>query len=285
MKPRWKNKVALTGAALAAAAFAGGAYAATQSGPSSRQQFLDDVAHRLNVTPDQLTAALKGALIDQINDAVKAGRMTQAEANTLEQRINQGQLPLGFGAAGFAGPRFGGPGSGGRGFGAPGAGGPGSGGRGFGGPRLRDIELGAAASYLGLTDAQLLDQLRNGKSLAQVAKDKGKTTAGLEQAMTAQFKARLDKAVTAGRITQSQEQTILQRFQSRLDKRVNNAGLKFGLRHGGFVPGGGPGGGPGGPGPGGPGPWGGPGASGGSGSKGPTHPSYEGPPSPPQSAA
>ncbi len=276
MKGRWKNKVALTGAALAAAAFAGGAYAATQSGPSSRQQFLNDVAHRLNVTPDQLMAALKGALIDQINDAVKDGRMTQAEANTLEQRINQGQLPLGFGAAGFAGPRFGGPG----------AGGPRFGGHGFGGPRLRDIELGAAASYLGLTDAQLLDQLRNGKSLAQVAKDKGKTTAGLEQAMTAQFKARLDKAVSAGRITQSQEQTILQRFQSRLDKRVNNAGLKFGLRHEGFVPGGGPGGpGPGGPGPGGPGPWGGPGAPGGSGSQGPTHPSYEGPPSPPQSAA
>jgi hypothetical protein len=246
-----KNKVALTGAALAAAAFAGGAYAATQSGPTSRQQFLNDVAHRLNVTPDQLRAALKGALIDRINQAVKDGRLTQAEANAIEQRISQGQLPFGFGGGGPGGP----------GFAHPGFGGPG-----FGGRPFRDTELGAAAGYLGLTDVQLFDQLRNGKSLAQVAKDRGKTTAGLEQAMTAPFKARLDKAVSASRITKSQEQAILQRFQSRLDKSVNNTGPKFGFRHGGRWAPAGPGAGPG-------------------GFQGPTHPSYEGPPSPPQSAA
>ncbi len=280
MKPRLKNKVALTGAALVAAAFAGGAYAATQSGSTSRQQFLNDVAHRLNVSPDQLRAALKAAMIDRINDAVKAGKITQAEANALEQRINQGQLPLGFGGHGLGAPRLGHP--------------------------FRNIELDAAAGYVGLTDAQLIDQLRSGKSLAQVAKDKGKTTAGLEQAMTTAFKARLDKAVSAGRITQSQEQTILNRFQARLDKRVNRAGPKFGRMHGGraFGPGG-PGGPPGWAGPGGlkgaggPGRWGGPGAPGGpggggapggsagsgnSGSQGPTHPAFEGPSPPPPAA-
>jgi hypothetical protein len=277
VKPRLKHKVALTGAALVAAAFAGGAYAATQSGSSSRQQFLNDVAHRLNVTPDQLRAALKGAMIDRINDAVKAGKITQAEANALEQRISQGQLPLGSGGHGFGGHRLGHP--------------------------FRNIELDAAAGYVGLTDAQLIDQLRSGKSLAQVAKDKGKTTAGLEQSMTAAFKARLDKAASAGRITQSQEQTILKRFQDRLDKRINQAGPKFGRMHGGrgVFPGG-----PGGPqgwgGPGRPGAWGGPqgskapggpgapGGSGGSsapggpGSQGGTHPAFEGPPPPPPAA-
>jgi hypothetical protein len=260
MKPGFKNKVALTGAALAAAAFAGGAYAATQSGSGSRQQFLNDVAHRLNVTPDQLRAALKGAMIDRINQAVKDGRISQAQADKLEQRINQGQLPLGLGGRGFGGPGFGGP----R-FGHP----------------IVDAELSAAAGYLNLTEAQLIDQLQGGKSLAQVAKDKGKTTAGLEQAMTAAFKARLDKAVSAGRITQSQEQAALKWFQARLDDRVNH-GLKFGLAHGGrgAFPGG-PGGprGWGGPGAGRPGGWGGPGGWAGPGAQGgPTHPAFEGPP-------
>jgi AraC-like DNA-binding protein len=199
-----KNRFALAGVALAAVAFAGGAYAATQSGSNSRQEFINDVAHRLNVSPDQLRAAFKGALIDRLNAAVKEGRLTQAQANAIERRINQGQVPLplgphrGFGHGGFGheGFRHGGPG------------------------------LSAAASYLGITDAQLFDQLRSGKSLAQIAKDKGKTTAGLEAAISAAFKARLDKAVAAGRITKAQEQTVLNRFQSRLDQRVNQPGLK-----------------------------------------------------------
>jgi hypothetical protein len=192
---RFKNNFALAGTALAAAAFAGGAYAATQSGSSSRQQFINDVAHRLNVSPDQLSAAVKAAMIDRLNTAVKDGKLTQAQANAIEQRINQGQLPLFFGHH-----------------------------HGFG-HGVRNGELSSAAGYLGLTDAQLLTQLRTGKSLAQVAKDKGKTTAGLEQAMTTAFTTRLDKAVAAGRITKAQEHTILNRFKSRLDRRVNRAGI------------------------------------------------------------
>jgi len=91
--------------------------------------------------------------------------------------------------------------------------------------------LTAAARYLGLTDVQLLNELRGGQSLAQVAKEKGKTAAGLEHAMTADFKARLDKAIAAGRITKAQEQTILNRFQSRLDRRVNRTAPRFGGLH------------------------------------------------------
>jgi hypothetical protein len=235
---------------LTAVAFAGGAYAATQSGSSSRQEFINDVAHRLNVRPDQLRAAVKGALIDRLNAAVKAGKLTQAQANAIEQRADQGQLPLFFGGH--------------RGFDHRGFGPGGFGQGGFGHPARR-APLRAAAAYLGLNDAQLLDQLRSGKSLAQIAKDKGKTTAGLEQAITTAFKSRLDKAVAAGRITKAQEQTILNRFQSRLDRRVNH-GLKSGLLHGAHD---GP-----------PGPPGAPGAPGGPGAPG----AFEGAPPPPPAA-
>ncbi|MGO9490300.1 MAG: hypothetical protein ACLQBB_14905, partial [Solirubrobacteraceae bacterium] len=66
-----RGKLVMGLAALAVAAFAGGAYAATQtSGPNTRQAFLNDVAKRLNVTPRQLTAALNGATIDQLQAEV-----------------------------------------------------------------------------------------------------------------------------------------------------------------------------------------------------------------------
>ena len=194
MSGRLRGRVAIGATVLCAAAFAGGAYAATQSGGNSRQQFINDVANRLHVSPDQLQAALKAAMLDRIDQAVKDGRLTQAQANAIEQRIEQGKLPLRFGArrAGHA---------------------------------LRRVELRAAEQDLGLTRADLIAQLRGGKSLAQVAQAQGKTTAGLEAAMTAALKARLDKAVSAGRITQAQEQTLLSHFQKRLDRRVNHAGL------------------------------------------------------------
>ena len=208
MRGGFKNRFAIVGAVLAAAAFAGGAYAATEAGPNSRQAFMNDVAKRLNVSPDQLKAALKGALMDRINDAVKAGRLTQAQANAIEKRLGEGRLPLFFGPPhGHA--RF-----------------------------ERRGPLTAAARYLGLTDVQLLNELDGGKSLARVAKEKGKTTAGLEQAMTADFKARLDKAIAAGRITKAQGHTILNRFQARLDRRVNRTAPRFGGLH--AAPDGGP---------------------------------------------
>ena len=66
-----KRNLVICLAALAVAAFAGGAYAATQnSGPTTRQAFLNDVAKRLHVTPQQLSAALSGATTDQADSAI-----------------------------------------------------------------------------------------------------------------------------------------------------------------------------------------------------------------------
>ena len=151
-----KRKLVIGLAALAVAAFAGGAYAATQSSaPNTRQAFLNDVAKRLHVTPAQLTAALNGATLDQLQAAVKAGRLTQAQANALEQRLKQKGSATGLPFAPGLGPRPpvrprpGGPGGPGAprrtrraladaaSFAAPG---------GFGGPSER---CHGAASYLG----------------------------------------------------------------------------------------------------------------------------------------
>ena len=181
-----RRRIAVGAAGLALLAAAGGAYAATQSRDAERQAFLNDAAKRLNVTPQQLTDALKQAAIDRIDAAVKAGRLTQAQGDALEQRIQQGDFPFPGGGPGFRhGP--------GRGliFGA----------------------FDAAAKYLGLTDEQLHQQLESGKSLADVAKAKGKGVDGLKSAI----KAQLDADVKAGRLTQAQEDRIV----SRLDDIVN----------------------------------------------------------------
>ena len=78
--------------------------------------------------------------------------------------------------------------------------------RGHGGPPLglpgihrNGGPFAPAAKYLGLTQEQLLTQLRDGKSLAEVAKAQGKSVDGLKQAilsaMTADLKEHVDKLV------------------------------------------------------------------------------------------
>jgi len=55
--------------------------------------------------------------------------------------------------------------------------------------------LDAAATYLGLTDAQLRTRLESGKSLADVAKAQNKSVDGLVQAIVDAAKKKLDAAV------------------------------------------------------------------------------------------
>jgi hypothetical protein len=202
-----KNKLLIGAVALVAAASAGGAYAATQTASNPRQAYLNDVAKRLNVTPAQLEAAMKGALIDRLNAAVKAGRLTQAQADQIKQRIQQGNVPFFLGHRG--GPMFG---RGLGGFGPPG------GLRGHG-------ALAAAATYLGLSDPQLINDLRSGKTLAQIATAQGKSVSGLETAMTDAVKSRLDRLVASGWITKLQEQRALDRLSARINRLVNRAQL------------------------------------------------------------
>src|SRR5919201_3203264 len=111
MDPKLRRRVAIgaTGLAVAAAA-TGGAYAATSgSGTSDRQAFLNDVAKRLHVSSSDLKSAIKGALFDRLDADVKAGRLTQAQADAIKKRIQQrGGVPFFAGPRG-PGPFFGGP--------------------------------------------------------------------------------------------------------------------------------------------------------------------------------
>ena len=61
--------------------------------------------------------------------------------------------------------------------------------------------LETAAGYIGITEAQLDTELEGGKSLAQVAKDHGKSVDGLVAALVADAKTEARRAVSAGRLT------------------------------------------------------------------------------------
>lgn len=203
MSSSLKPKVIVGAVAGIAVAGGGAAYAATQFGSPQQenQAVLNDAAKQLGVQPSALSAALKKALENRVEAAVAAGRLTKAQGDELKQRIEAGEVPL------FGGPAVGG-------FHHEEA---------FGG-------LDAAAAYLGLTEAQLRTQVENGKSLADVAKAKGKSVEGLVQALVDSAKKQLDAAVTAGRLTQSQASSILAGLKSHITDFVNGTAPRFGHR-------------------------------------------------------
>jgi hypothetical protein len=196
----------VAGAAVAAAVVgAGAAVAATQLGPKAESQaIVNDVAEQLGVTPAKLTDALKGALADRVDAAVAAGRLTKAQGDALKARIESGELPL-LGLGPVGGHARGGPGP----------------------------HLDAAASYLGLTAAELRTQLESGTTLAAVARAEGKTADGLVAALVADEKQELAAAVDAGRLTRAQAEELLAGAKERLTALVNGTlGPRFGREHG-----------------------------------------------------
>jgi uncharacterized coiled-coil protein SlyX len=213
--------LAVGAVAVAAVLGAGAAVAATQDvfDPKEEQEaFQAAVAEELNVTTTELQNAYKAAALKQLDAAVAAGRLTEEQADAIRERIEAGD---------FLGPHFG--------FGF-----------GFehhleGGPGIE-----GAANYLGLTEAELHERLRNGQTLAEIAEAEGKSVSGLKQALIAAAKDRLDQAVDDGRITDAQRDALLGRLASRIDAVVNGEpllerGPGFGHRFGGpmdgsFVP-------------------------------------------------
>ena len=81
--------------------------------------------------------------------------------------------------------------------------------------------LGAAAKALGMSESDLLTQLRSGKSLAAVAKDKGVAVQKVVDALVAEAKQRLADAVKNGRLTPAQADQRLKTLTARITAKVN----------------------------------------------------------------
>ena len=86
----------------------------------------------------------------------------------------------------------------------------------------RRDNLSIAASYLGLSEESLFEQLRSGKSLAEIANaTSGKSAAGLIDALVKDAQVGLAQAVKDGRITQDQADTIAADLEARITELVN----------------------------------------------------------------
>jgi hypothetical protein len=206
MEMTGKRRLAAGAAAVLVVAGGGAAVAATQFGSPKEesQAVVADAAKQLGIEPSKLSAALKKALENRVDAAVAAGRLTKAQGEALKARIESDELPL------FPTGRP-------HGFGF----------------RHHGPNLDAAATYLGLTEAELRSELESGKTLAQIATAHGKTVDGLVGAILNAAKEKLDAAVAAGRLTRAEADSMLAGLKERVTDFVNGRFPRpFGDHHG-----------------------------------------------------
>ncbi len=163
-------------------------------------RFKAALADILGISVEEYDAAVDKAQERVVDEAVTEGWLTEEQAELLRWRMEQA-------------PQFGGKGLG------PGLG-PGFG-RGMGG-FMGDNLVSIAADKLGMKLTELLTELQNGKSIADVAKEKGVDTQTIVDAYMAQVKEKLDEAVADGRITQKQADYQLQQIEQRVTDQLDN---------------------------------------------------------------
>ena len=183
----------LVGLGAAGAIAASGAWSPSEE----REAVIEDAARQLGVDPDALSDALRQALENRIDAAAEAGRITEEQADALRERLeSRGDVPL---LGGF-GPHFGHSGR-------------------HLGPFGHVGSLETAAEYLGLTPTELRERLEDA-TLAEIAKDRGKSVDGLTSALVAAAESRIDEAVAAGRLTQEQAAELKAALPDRVEALV-----------------------------------------------------------------
>ena len=153
--------------------------------------FVQHFASDLGKSQADVNAAFQKAISETLADEVKAGKITQAQADSIKAKL-AGKTPCALPSA--IGPRGGAGGS------ALGA--------------YLQQYMAAAASALGISQTQLKTDLKNGQSLSQVAAAQHVSEADFRTKLIAGLKPALDKAVSDGKITSAQEQTLLNRLQT-----------------------------------------------------------------------
>ncbi|MBN1659676.1 MAG: hypothetical protein JXA93_14820 [Anaerolineae bacterium] len=225
MKQFWKivGIAALVGilgvAAVGAVAFAQDDGSSTPFDLAAR--FKEALAAVLGISVDDYDAAVDKAQDQVVADALAEGWLTEEQAQSLQERMDRAQdSGMGFMGRGFDGM--------GRGFDGMDRGAKG------GSSRL----LSAAAEALGMTTDDLCTEMEAGKSIADLAAEKGVDTQVIIDAYLDKVKADLDAAVAEGSITQNQADYQLQQAEERAVDRLDSTGLegRRGGRHHGAPP-------------------------------------------------
>ncbi|WP_156040158.1 hypothetical protein [Alicyclobacillus macrosporangiidus] len=97
----------------------------------------------------------------------------------------------------------------------------------------------AVSQVLGISNTELMNDLRGGQSILAIAQQKGLSEQSLISKLEAAYKAQLDEQVKAGRLSAQREQQMINRYDQNLPAMVERKGLPQGRTFGGR---GGPGG-------------------------------------------
>ena len=193
-----KKRLLVAAAVLMVAVGVGAVVGVGAQEAAQDRSFLGRVAEKLGITEDQLTTAVKDSQTDIINEKLAAGEITQEQADRMKERVANGDL------------RF--PGSGGHHRGGH---------RGGGLCRAGAKFVDETAKILGVDSSVVADGLEQGKSLAEVAGDNGKTADDLKAGLSAAVKAKLDERVASGDTTQVRADEKLAKFNEHVDTIIN----------------------------------------------------------------
>ncbi|MFC5450936.1 hypothetical protein [Paenibacillus aestuarii] len=171
---------------------------------------------KANLTEDALIQKLTDAETKKLDDAVAAGKLTQAQADKAKSGMAD-RLKKMVEAKPQAGSMKGGP----RG--------------GLKGGMFFGKEGTDFAAVLGIDQTVLKDELKAGKSLAAIAQEKANLTEdALIQKLTDAETKKLDDAVAAGKLTQEQADKMKSGMADRLKKMVEAKPQAGGMKGGSF---------------------------------------------------
>ena len=77
------------------------------------------------------------------------------------------------------------------------------------------------ANYLGISQDELRNELKSGKTLAEVAKENGKSTNDLVNFFMSEAKEHLQTALKNGHITQQRYDEVMQNIKQRVEQMIN----------------------------------------------------------------
>jgi len=153
------------------------------------KEFIAHFSSDLGVSQDKVNSAFQEAVGQTLADEVKAGDITQAQADAITKKL-AGKAPCTLAGS--------------------------LGGRNTAGAAYTQALMAAAASALGITPDQLKADLAKGMTLHQIADAQSPpvTEAQFRSRLIASLKPQLDKVVADGKITAAQEQKILTALQT-----------------------------------------------------------------------
>ena len=146
-------------------------------------EFMPHFAVEIGKTQAEINAAFQRAIADTLADEVKAGRLTQAQADTIKQRLAN-RTPCSFGGLQPGGAKL---------------------------EAFMQQYVAAAAAALGMSEVQLKTDLRSGQSLSQVAAASQPVLIQVAQEtamkdMTSRFQAMSERLMSDPEIRRSAEQ-------------------------------------------------------------------------------